>query len=53
MPIYVPELSEMEFHSLLDYYEDRRWLQRPGGREEIEFLTSRKAGDVRDYCAPL
>lgn len=53
IPVYVPELSELEYHSLLDYYEDRRWLQKPGAREEIAFLTSRNANEIRVYCAPL
>ncbi|XP_065207662.1 small ribosomal subunit protein mS29 [Planococcus citri] len=53
IPVQVPELSEMEFHSMLDYYEDRRWLQKPGGRDEIEFISSRIPNDIRNYCAPL
>lgn len=53
VPVQVPELNDLEFNNLLDYYEDRRWLQKPGGRDEIEFISSRIANDIRHYCAPL
>lgn len=53
IPVEVPKLSEMEFHSMLDYYEDRRFLQRLGGREEMEFLTARVARDLRKIVAGL
>lgn len=53
VPVEVSELNEVEFHNLLDYYEDRRWLQKAGGREELQFISSRIANDIRNYCAPL
>jgi len=53
IPIHVPRLTEDEFHWLLDYYEDRRYLIDEGGRADIEFITTRVAGEVYDYCAPL
>lgn len=53
VPVEIPALTEYEFNCLLDYYEDRRWLQKPGGREELEFLTTRIIGEVAKLCAPL
>ncbi|RZF34546.1 hypothetical protein LSTR_LSTR013260 [Laodelphax striatellus] len=53
IPIEVPYLSTYEFHCLLDYYEDRLWIQRPGAREELEFLSVKNPYELFKLCAPL
>lgn len=53
IPVEVPKLSEMEFHSMLDYYEDRRFLQKIGGRDELEFLSARVPRQLRRIVAGL
>ncbi|XKL64115.1 hypothetical protein PGB90_004201 [Kerria lacca] len=53
IPIQVSKLSELEFHSLLDYYEDRRWLQKIGARDELEFISCRIPAELSRYCATL
>jgi len=49
----IPELSTVEFNNMLDYYEEKRWLQKTGGREELAFLTSKLPADLMTRCAPL
>lgn len=34
IPIMVPEYSDKEIYSCLDYYKDRKWLQNPAGLTE-------------------
>lgn len=53
IPVMVPELSTVEFNNMLDYYEEKRWLQKTGGRKELEFLTSKLPGELMNRCAPL
>ncbi|XP_039276883.1 28S ribosomal protein S29, mitochondrial [Nilaparvata lugens] len=53
IPIEVPNLSKLEFNNLLDYYEDRLWIQRPGARDELEFLSVRNPYQLFQLCAPL
>lgn len=53
IPVMVPELSTVEFNNMLDYYEEKRWLQKSGGRKELEFLTSKLPADLMARCAPL
>lgn len=53
IPVMVPELSSVEFNNMLDYYEEKRWLQKTGGRKELEFLTSKLPGELMARCAPL
>lgn len=53
IPVEVAKLTELEFNSMLDYYEDRRWLQKLGSRDELDFLTARMAGSLRKYCQCL
>jgi len=49
----VPELSTLEFDNMLDYYEEKRWLQKTGGRKELEFLTTKLPADLMYRCASL
>ncbi|KAL1140536.1 hypothetical protein AAG570_000466, partial [Ranatra chinensis] len=49
----VPELNNLEFNSMLDYYEDRRWLLKPEGRHELSFLSSNNPFQLMNLCAPL
>lgn len=49
----VPELSNEEFNNMLDYYEEKRWLQKKGGRKELEFLTSKLPAEVMQRCSSL
>jgi len=53
IPVMVPELSTSEFNNMLDYYEEKRWLQKTGGRKELEFLTSKLPSELMVRCAPL
>lgn len=53
IPVMVPELSTLEFNNMLDYYEEKRWLQKTGGRKELEFLTSKLPADLMYRCASL
>lgn len=53
IPVEVPKLSEMEFHNMLDYYEDRRYLQKFGNREELEYLSARVPRELRKFVASL
>lgn len=53
IPVMVPELSTAEFNNMLDYYEEKRWLQKTGGRKELEFLTSKLPAELMARCAPL
>lgn len=49
----VPELSTAEFNNMIDYYEEKRWLQKTSGRKELEFLTSKLPADIMARCASL
>lgn len=51
IPINVPEYSPLEFQNYLDYLEEMRWLQKPDGRDEIDFITQRNPRLVNMYCA--
>ncbi|XP_025193340.1 28S ribosomal protein S29, mitochondrial [Melanaphis sacchari] len=53
IPVMVPELSTAEFNNMLDYYEEKRWLQKTNGRKELEFLTSKLPAELMARCAPL
>jgi small subunit ribosomal protein S29 len=53
IPVMVPELTTSEFNNMLDYYEEKRWLQKTGGRKELEFLTSKLPSELMVRCAPL
>lgn len=53
IPVMVPELTTAEFNNMLDYYEEKRWLQRTGGRKELEFLTSKLPAEIMARCASL
>lgn len=53
IPVMVPELSTMEFNNMLDYYEEKRWLQKTNARKELEFLTSKLPADIMFQCASL
>uniref|UniRef100_A0A1B6F8W6 Small ribosomal subunit protein mS29 n=2 Tax=Cuerna arida TaxID=1464854 RepID=A0A1B6F8W6_9HEMI len=51
IPINVPVYSPLEFQNYLDYLEEKRWLQKPEGRDEIDFVTQRNPRMVNTYCA--
>lgn len=53
VPILVPQLTEAEFHSLLDFYEEKRWLQTPNARTELEFITQRNPKELITLCSHL
>ncbi|KAI2797757.1 28S ribosomal protein S29, mitochondrial [Blomia tropicalis] len=58
VPIEVGRYSEKEILTCLDYYEDRKWLQRPEsfteeGREEIKFLSGCNPFHVYDFCSNI
>ncbi|XP_014287390.1 small ribosomal subunit protein mS29 isoform X1 [Halyomorpha halys] len=53
VPVEVKELTSEEFHSMLDYYEDRLWFQKGKGRDELAFLSNRNAGTLMKLCASL
>uniref|UniRef100_A0A1B6C7Q1 Small ribosomal subunit protein mS29 n=2 Tax=Clastoptera arizonana TaxID=38151 RepID=A0A1B6C7Q1_9HEMI len=53
IPIHVPEMNKGEFHNLLNYLEERKWLQNPQGRQELEFLSQRNPKELIKLCASL
>lgn len=53
VPILVPQLTEAELHTMLDYYEEKLWLQTPGARTELDFLSQRNARKLVELCLPL
>lgn len=58
VPIHVPEYSEKEIHSCLDYYADRRWIQNERGlteegRKELIFLSAYNPRRLMLECASL
>lgn len=53
IPVEVKELTSEEFHSMLDYYEDRLWFQKGKGRDELLFLSNRNPGALMNLCASL
>ncbi|XP_073981820.1 mitochondrial ribosomal protein S29 [Rhodnius prolixus] len=52
LPISVNEYTDMELNSMLDYYEDRRWLQNTNGRHELAFLTNKNPYQLMTICGP-
>ncbi|BES97476.1 ribosomal protein S29 [Nesidiocoris tenuis] len=53
IPISVTEYSDLELNSALDYYEDRMWLQRTEGRQDLGFLSNRNPYSLMELCAGL
>ncbi|XP_017494067.1 PREDICTED: 28S ribosomal protein S29, mitochondrial-like [Rhagoletis zephyria] len=58
VPIEVEKYSDKEMVTCLEYYQDRRWLQRPAafteeGREEIKFLSGANPFHVYEFCSSL
>ena len=44
LPIEVPNYSEKEVYSCLEYYMDRMWIQRPEGNSFNIFQMNHKPG---------
>lgn len=40
IPIEVTKYSEEEIQKVMDYYEDRRWIQQPEGRHIDSFYIT-------------
>ncbi|GAB1605926.1 28S ribosomal protein S29, mitochondrial-like, partial [Argonauta hians] len=58
IPVYVPEYTDKEAHSCLDYYIDQLWLQNPKaktdeGKKELIFLSNHNPGMLNRVCAPV
>ncbi|XP_049815945.1 28S ribosomal protein S29, mitochondrial [Schistocerca nitens] len=58
VPIHVPEYSDKEIHSCLDYYADRRWIQNErglseDGRKELIFISAYNPRRLMLECASL
>ncbi|XP_014244282.1 28S ribosomal protein S29, mitochondrial [Cimex lectularius] len=53
VPVPVTELTESEFHNMVDYYEDRKWIFRKDGRVDLEFLTNKNPYKLREMCGGL
>uniref|UniRef100_A0A0A9Z2C0 Small ribosomal subunit protein mS29 n=1 Tax=Lygus hesperus TaxID=30085 RepID=A0A0A9Z2C0_LYGHE len=53
IPISVTEYSDLELNSALDYYEDRMWLQRAEGRQELGFLSNKNPYTLMTLCSGL
>lgn len=53
--INVKEFSDLELHSMLDYYEDRQWIQRKGPdyRGELSFLSNKNPFQLMALCNSL
>nr|SVE70412.1 EOG090X05V1 [Daphnia similis]SVE71036.1 EOG090X05V1 [Daphnia similis]SVE72299.1 EOG090X05V1 [Daphnia similis] len=57
IPIEVPNYSEKEFHSQIDYYIERNWLQQPKarterGRAELSFTSGNHPLSLMKLVAP-
>lgn len=58
IPIRVDKLTEKEIESMLDLYQENRFLMRPEsltpeGRQELKFLSSYNPADLCRVCAPV
>ncbi|KAH7644315.1 28s ribosomal protein s29 [Dermatophagoides farinae] len=58
IPIECGKYDEKEFHSCMDYYQDRKWLQRiesktDEGQDEIRFLSGMNPGQVFHLCSDI
>ncbi|XP_057370312.1 small ribosomal subunit protein mS29-like [Daphnia carinata] len=57
IPIEVPNYNEKEFHSQIDYYIERNWLQQPKartdrGRAELSFTSGNHPLSLMKLVAP-
>ncbi|XP_055523372.1 28S ribosomal protein S29, mitochondrial [Wyeomyia smithii] len=55
VPVRVDNYSEEEFHSCVQYYLNRKWVQitKPGFDKELEFLSGRNPFKLMQLCASL
>ncbi|XP_022329599.1 small ribosomal subunit protein mS29-like isoform X1 [Crassostrea virginica] len=58
IPIEVPKYSDAEVMKVMDYYEDRKWIQYPeaktsDGRNQIKFLSGHNPYRLFRVCVPL
>ncbi|CAG2104704.1 unnamed protein product [Medioppia subpectinata] len=58
IPIEVPIYDDKEMESCLNYYNDRKWIQRPiaktvEGRNEIKFLSAFNPLETYEICCGL
>ena len=58
IPIEVPVYTDKEMESCLNYYIDRKWIQRPAaktpeGRNEIKFLSGFNPLETYEICCTL
>ncbi|XP_048735023.2 28S ribosomal protein S29, mitochondrial-like isoform X2 [Ostrea edulis] len=58
IPIEVTKYSEEEIQKVMDYYEDRRWIQQPEaktttGRKQITVLSGHNPYQLYRVCVPL
>lgn len=54
IPVEVPGYSEKELQSCLDYFRERRWIQRPQELDnELAFLSASNPFKLMNICAPL
>lgn len=58
IPVEVPKYNEEEIQKVMDYYEDRRWIQlpeakTPNGRKQITYLSGYNPYKLYKVCVPL
>ncbi|GLH12111.1 28S ribosomal protein S29, mitochondrial [Gryllus bimaculatus] len=58
IPVHVPCYSEKEFHSCMDYYMERSWIQNENGnteegRSELMYLSTMNPYQLMKICGPL
>lgn len=55
LPICTENYTLDEFKNILEYYEDRKWIQKysPDGHREIELLTNKNPLDIWERCKSL
>ncbi|KAL5005477.1 hypothetical protein ScPMuIL_018933 [Solemya velum] len=57
IPVLVPEYSDKEVFSCLEYYIDRKWIQNPKGKtdegkKELIYLSDKNPHALNRMCAP-
>lgn len=55
IPIRVDYYNDTEYHNCYEYYLNRKWIQleRPGLKEQLEFVSGRNPYRFMEVCAPL
>lgn len=54
VPVFVPNYSNKELLSCMDYYRERKWVHPFKGQdEELSFVSGNNPFKLMNICAPL